>query len=132
MLLQKPPPPQQQQQLQLQLQQQQQQQQQFPLRLSQLRRAPKENFSLPLVFVGVGHPRESKKMTEGRRSEFVSNVVLGVEEMQELCHQMLGRLGDNFQEMDKLYVEFQLSEKGSSWEEDDCVKGRSFLQITRL
>ena len=72
--------------------------------------------------MGVGHPRESEKMTEGRRSEFVSNVVLGVEEMQELCHQMLGRLGDNFQEMDKLYVEFQLSEKGSSWEEDDCVK----------
>ena len=35
-------------------------------------------------------------MTEERRIELVSNVVLGVEEMQELCHKMLSSLGTNF------------------------------------
>ena len=69
-------------------------------------------FSLPLVFVRGGHPRESKKekkMTEGRRIEFVSNVVLGVEGMQGLCCQMLDRLSTNLEEMNKLYEEFQWS-----------------------
>ena len=72
---------------------------------------------------GGGHPRESKKkMTEGRRIEFVSNVVLGVEGMKGLCCEMLDRLSTNLEEMNKLYEEFQWSEKGSSFEEDDCVK----------
>ena len=61
-------------------------------------------------------------MTEGRRIEFVSNVVLGVEGMKGLCSGMLDRLSTNLEEMNKLYEEFQWSEKGSSFEEDDCVK----------
>ena len=61
-------------------------------------------------------------MTEERRIKFVCDNVIGVEEMYRFSEKISDTLVTNVQTIEKLKEEFRLSEKDSSWEEDDIVK----------
>ena len=61
-------------------------------------------------------------MTEERRIKFVCDNVIGVEEMYRFSEKISDTLVTNVQTIEKLKEEFRLSEKDSSWEEDDLVK----------
>ena len=61
-------------------------------------------------------------MTEERRIKFVCDNVTGVEEMYRFSEKISDTLVTNVQTIEKLKEEFRLSEKDSSWEEDDLVK----------
>ena len=61
-------------------------------------------------------------MTEERRIKFVCDNVIGVEEMYRFSEKISDTLVTNVQTIEKLKEEFRLSEKGSSWEEDDLEK----------
>ena len=62
------------------------------------------------------------KMTEEIRIEFVSDTVVGVEGMNGLSEKISETLVTNLCSLMKLKAEFDWSEKGSSWEEDDLFK----------